>query len=194
MKKKILSALLLFFIILSCVFVSSPVKTPVAAAAEGENSEAEVLKSRFLNMLNHNFVYGEAFYSTESLINSSMPALLDLRDSEDEDFIAEKYVRDYVFNMYGLELGNIENINADFPTKKGFVFIIPRGFSVYSHELLKIKENEDGSFTVTTQVYIDDHDANESALLCETLFAKNDASSFGFTIEYSKFFDVFNKI
>lgn len=194
MKKKILSFVLLFFIILSCVFVSSPVKTPVAAAAEGENSEAEVLKSRFLNMLNHNFVYGEAFYSTESLINSSMPALLDLRDSEDEDFIAEKYVRDYVFNMYGLELGNIENINADFPTKKGFVFIIPRGFSVYSHELLKIKENEDGSFTVTTQVYIDDHDANESALLCETLFAKNDASSFGFTIEYSKFFEGFNKI
>lgn len=194
MKKKILSFILLFFIILSCVFVSSPVKTPVAAAAEGENVEAEVLKSRFLNMLNHNFVYGEAFYSTESLINSSMPALLDLRDSEDEDFIAEKYVRDYVFNMYGLELGNIENINADFPTKKGFVFIIPRGFSVYSHELLKIKENEDGSFTVTTQVYIDDHDANENSLLCETLFAKNDASSFGFTIEYSKFFEGFNKI
>lgn len=194
MKKKILSFILLFFIILSCVFVSSPVKTPVAAAVPCENSEAEVLKSRFLNMLNHNFVYGEAFYSTESLINSSMPALLDLRDSEDEDFIAEKYVRDYVFNMYGLELGNIENINADFPTKKGFVFIIPRGFSVYSHELLKIKENEDGSFTVTTQVYIDDHDAPESALLCETLFAKNDASSFGFTIEYSKFFDGFNKV
>lgn len=194
MKKKILSFILLFFIILSCVFVSSPVKTPVAAAVPSENSEAEVLKSRFLNMLNHNFVYGEAFYSTESLINSSMPALLDLRDSEDEDFIAEKYVRDYVFNMYGLELGNIENINADFPTKKGFVFIIPRGFSVYSHELLKIKENEDGSFTVTTQVYIDDHDANENSLLCETLFAKNDASSFGFTIEYSKFFEGFNKI
>lgn len=194
MKKKILSFILLFFIILSCVFVSSPVKTPVAAAAEGENSETEVLKSRFLNMLNHNFVYGEAFYSTESLINSSMPALLDLRDSENEDFIAEKYVRDYVFNMYGLELGNIENINADFPTKKGFVFIIPRGFSVYSHELLKIKKNEDGSFTATTQVYIDDHDAPESALLCETLFAKNDASSFGFTIEYSKFFEGFNKI
>ncbi len=194
MKKRILSALLLILVVLTCIFVSSPVKTPVAAAASDESISEGVLKSRFLNMLNHNFVYGEDFYSAEAMINSSMPALLDLRDSENEDFIAENFVRDYVFNMYGVELGNIEDINSDFPSKENFVFIIPRGFSVYSHELLKIKENEDGSFTVTTQVYIDDHDSADELLLCETLFVKNEKSTFGYSIEFSKIFEATNKM
>ncbi len=194
MKKRILSVFLLLFVVLTCIFVSAPVKTPVAAAAPSEDVPLGVLKSRFLNMLNHNFVYGEDFHSSEALVNASMPALLDLRDSEDEDFIAEEYVRDYIFNMYGVELGGLEGINADFPSKENFVFIIPRGFSVYTHELLKFKENEDGSFTVTTQVYIDDHDSSQELLLCETLFSENKQSSFGYSIEYSKIFEASNKM
>ncbi|MBQ8203930.1 MAG: hypothetical protein IJZ75_06595 [Clostridia bacterium] len=184
MKKKLFAIVLVFAVVLSCTFLSSPIKTPVAAA--GEEESLQVLKARFLNMLNHNFVYGSSFYDTEALVNDSMPALLELRDTVDEDYIDEAYVKDYVFNMYGIELGNLQNINTDFPQKDGFVFIVPRGFSVYSHQILKIVENEDNSFSVTTQVYVDDHDKKQEPFLCETLFAENKESSFGYSIVYSK--------
>lgn len=183
MKKKILAVFLLAAVLISCAFISSPLKTPVVAA--NEDISVGVLKSRFLNMLNHNFVYGEDFKSTEALVNASMPALLDLRDSEDEDYIKEEYVKEYIFNMYGIELGNLYNLNSDFPQKEGFVFIVPRGFTVYSHTLLKIKANEDDSFFVTTFVQVDAHDEKQETILCETLFAKCENSSFGYSIVYS---------
>ncbi|MBQ6713946.1 MAG: hypothetical protein IJN15_00170 [Clostridia bacterium] len=187
MKNKILASLLVICVCLSCVLLSSPLKTnPVSAADSQSAVSEEVLKTRFLNMLNHNYVYGESFYDIESMVNDSMPALLHLRDAEDEDFIKEEYVKEYILNMFGTELGDIGEINADFPKKDGFVFIMPRGFSVYKHEILKITENEDGSYSVTSKILINPHDSSEENLICETLFEKNHKSSFGYTIMYSK--------
>lgn len=187
MKKKFLAALLIICVCFSCVFLSSPLKTnPVAAANSTEDISEGVLKTRFLNMLNHNFVYGDSFYDIEAMVNDSMPALLHLRDAEDEDFIKEDYVKEYILNMFGTELGEIDEINADFPQKEGFIFIMPRGFTVYKHEILKMTENEDNSFSVTSKIKVNPHDNSEETLICETLFVKNFNSSFGYTIMYSK--------
>ena len=187
MKKKILAAFLVICVCLSCVLLSSPSKTTSVVAADSTANVSEgVLKARFLNMLNHNYVYGESFYDTESMINDSMPALLHFRDAEDEDFIKEDYVKEYILNMFGTELGEIGKINADFPQKEGYVFILPRGFTVYNHEILQMKENEDNSFSVISSVKVNPHDNSEENLICETLFVKNYKSSFGYTIMYSK--------
>ena len=187
MKKKILAELLVICVCVSCIMLSSPLETnPVAAAdSQGDISEG-VLKTRFLNMLNHNYVYGESFYDIESMINDSMPALLHLRDAEDEDFIKEEFVKEYILNMFGTELGELTEINADFPQKEGYIFILPRGFTVYKHEILKMTENEDNSFSVTSKIKVNPHDNSEEILICETLFVKNYKSSFGYTIMYSK--------
>lgn len=187
MKKKFLAALLVICVCFSCILLSSPHNSnPVVAADSSADISEGVLKTRFLNMLNHNYVYGDSFYNIESMINDSMPALLHLRDAEDEDFIKEDYVKEYILNMFGTELGKIENINPDFPKKEGYIFILPRGFTVYNHEIIQMTENEDNSYSVISKIKINPHDNAEENLLCETLFIKNYKSSFGYTIMYSK--------
>lgn len=141
-----------------------------------------VYASRFLNMLNHNFVYGSDFLEVENIINSSMPALVKYLNPELENYIEETYVADYIFNMYGIDFVDFKNINTDFEQLDGFVYMIPRGYSVYNHEIVSITENEDGSFSVVTSVAISSHDGETVNDICETLFVRNEQSPFGFAI------------
>ena len=165
-------------------------KTDVITVADnGANTpdEAKVLESRFLNMLNHSFVYNDDFYSVDALVNSSMPALLDLRDSEDDSYIKEIYVADYLYNMYGIEIADLSEVNSEYGKKDGYIYIVPMGFEVYNHSIVNITENEDGSFTVKTKVEISSHDGIVSTETCESLFIQNEDSLFGYNILYSEF-------
>ncbi len=146
---------------------------------------SKILEARFLNMLNHNFVYDETFDSVEDIINSSMPALLEHRDSEDDAFISQTYVEDYIFNMYGITDVDFAEINKEFDRKDGFVYILPRGFSNYSHSITSVTANEDGSYTVTTRLTENGHDSTAFTDTCTTLFVPNSQSAFGFNIIYS---------
>lgn len=161
------------------------VKTVAHSQAAPEASR--VLESRFLNMLNHNFAYGEDFSFEEDLVNASALALLNMRESEDSSYIAEGIVADYIFDMYGVEIKDFSSFNASFPQKSGYVYIIPRGYSEYSNKIASVSENEDGSFTVITEVEVATHDNGTESILCETLFVKNESSRFGFSIISSDF-------
>lgn len=143
---------------------------------------SRVLESRFLNMLNHNFVYDESFYTVEDIVNDSVIALLDMKEDEDSSFISEAIVKDYIFNMYGIEIDDFSEINPDFPKKEGYVFILHRGYSEFDHKMLSVNENEDGSYTVKTKVSVSSHDGIAITETCETLFVPNSDSSFGFVI------------
>ena len=88
---------------------------------------------------------------------------------------------DYLYNMYGVEVENLSSVNEGFPKKEGYVYIIPRGYTVYKHTIDSVKLNEDGSYTVTTDVIIDSHDGDEEGKAV-TLFVKNSDSRFGFNI------------
>ena len=96
---------------------NSASKTDVITVSNSDKTSADyskILESRFLNMLNHNFVYDSTFDSVEDMVNESMPALLGFRDSEDDSFIAENFVADYVFNMYEMyHIEALENAFAD---------------------------------------------------------------------------------
>ena len=172
---------------------SNGIITPVSDKSDLPDS-SKVRQARFLNMLNHSFVYNEAFNSVEDIVNASVPALLNMRDPVNESYIAESFVKDYVYNMYGVEIEDFSNINSDFAHLDGYVYIIPRGFSVFSHKIDSVSLNEDGSFTVVTSVSIDSHDGDSTSRKVVSLFVKNDHSQFGYNIISSEISDSLNDI
>ena len=199
MKKNIIKSIALLLVVVMFCFVNLPVSSVNSAPQSDIISQKtnvinvssvvkksldinEVYAARFLNMLNHNFVYDDSFKSVEDIVNDSMPALLNLRESEEDAIISETIVSDYIYNMYGIEDIDYSSINTEFERIEGYVYIIPRGFSVYKHEIAAITENEDGSFTVLTEVTISSHDSSAYTDVCETLFVRNEKSSFGFSI------------
>ena len=165
----------------SSVIALKPAETvdnkPAGQAADTD----KVLEARFLNMLNHSFAYGEDLGSVEALVNCSVAALCNMDGGAEESFMDETRVKDYLYNMYGVEVENLSSVNAEFPKKDGYVYIIPRGYTVYKHTVDSVMLNEDGSYTVTTLVNIDSHDGEENGRAV-TLFVKNSDSQFGFSI------------
>ncbi len=183
MKRKYFVCLSLALLMLtsSSVIALKPAETvdnkPAVQAADTD----KVLEARFLNMLNHSFAYGEDLGSIEALVNCSVAALCNMDGGAEESFMDETRVKDYLYNMYGVEVENLSSVNAEFPKKDGYVYIIPRGYTVYKHTVDSVMLNEDGSYTVTTLVNIDSHDGEENGRAV-TLFVKNSDSQFGFNI------------
>lgn len=146
-------------------------------------SEKKIGEARFLNMLNHSFVYGDDFFSVEDMVNASMPALI---SNIEDGYIAEVFVKNYIFDMFGIEIEDFSLINAHLDAKEGYVPVMATGYTVYEHKAISLKENEDGSFTFITEVIIDAHDSEKITDRCETLFVKNEASAFGYSIIFSE--------
>ena len=153
---------------------------PDNTASTNNVDTEKVLETRFLNMLNHSFAYDEELASVEDLVNCAVVALC-ASGSTDGSFIEESRVEDYLYNMYGVEVENLSSVNESFPKKEGYVYIIPRGYTVYKHTIDSVRLNEDGSYTVTTNVVLDSHDGCEEGKAV-TLFVKNSDSQFGYNI------------
>ena len=181
MKKGILSITALAVVLLIS-FTSLTVK-PAANATEKKPavtvSEEKALGARFLNMLNHNFVYNDAFESVYEMTACSEVALL---DKAEDGYIKQSLIAGYLYNMYGVENADFASVTKDFPQRENYVYVIPRGFSVYKHSAPVITENEDGSYTVVTDVEISSHDSDAETAKATTLFVKNENSAFGFNI------------
>ena len=174
-------AVLASFSVISANPADETVSSTAGNTVSSENADAEkVLEARFLNMLNHSFAYDEELSSVEDLVNCAVTALC-VTGGADDSFIEESRVADYLYNMYGVEVENLSSVNAEFPKKDGYVYIIPRGYTVYKHTVDSVMLNEDGSYTVTTLVNIDSHDGEENGRAV-TLFVKNSDSQFGFNI------------
>ena len=88
--------------------------------------------------------------------------------------------------MYGIEIVDLAEYNAGYPQKDGYIYLVPQGFTVYKHSNARILENEDGTYTVTTDVSVEGHDGEYKTLTAKTMFVKNSASAFGFNIVYSE--------
>ena len=194
MRKKITIAVSLLLCICMLSFVSvSGAKIPETIVAT-ENSDVmtvanstktyeKALESRFLNMLNHSFVYDSDFYDDQTVVNNSVLALLDLAE---DGFVAETYVRDYIFNMYGKNITDFSGINTAFEKRQGYVYVVPRGYSVYKHTAVSVTDNLDGSYTVVTDVEISLYDGSVITDTATTVFLQNAESQFGYNIVYSE--------
>lgn len=184
--KKVIALLLSVVTIALC----SSLMTPVVA--EGANSNANVsdgvtvsaVETRFLNMLNHNFVYNSDFENADTIVNNSILAILNLRDSEDQDYIAEDYVKNFVKDMYGIEIVDMSNLNSEFPHKDGYLYIVPRGYTTYTHKIVSVNQNDDGSYTVVSDITVKNHDSDAKSQKAVSLFVKNDDSAFGYNMIY----------
>ena len=185
--KKALSLLLSLIMLSICSSLIAPIAVggqPVAAATAQEKAE-NVNEARFLNMLNHNFVYNSDFEDADVIVNNSVLALLNLRDSENEDYINEAYVKGFVKDMYGIEIADMSALNAEYPQLAGYLYIIPRGYTSYEHKIVSVETNPDGSYTVVSDVVVGAHDSGAKAQKAVSLFVKNEASAFGYNMIYS---------
>ena len=190
MRKNVIAAvaLLLCVCLLSFVKVSNKNAAKVEVASRSREvitvaDNTKALESRFLNMLNHSFVYDNDFYDKGTLVNNSVLALLDLADN---GFVSETYVSDYIFNMYGINVADFSDINVDFEQKQGYVYIVPRGYSVCEHKIVSVTDNSDGSYTVVTNVEISLDDGTVITDTATTVFLQNAESQFGYNIVYSE--------
>jgi hypothetical protein len=151
-----------------------------------ENSEvvSNVLKARFENMLNNNFVYDLDFYSHKAIIENSILALLDKGvDGE----IEKDLVLGFIADMYGLQV-DAKACEYEFaPASEGMFVILPRGYSEYEHTIMNINE-EEGGYTVTSSVLVLSHDGEQYVTTATTEFVPNEGSSFGYNIISSSLF------
>ena len=184
--KKFLSLVLCAVVLAVCVSLVAPCVSNVSevSAATEEKVVKSANEARFLNMLNHNFVYNSDFDDVDTIVNNATLAILDLRDENNEDFISETYVKGFVNDMYGIEIVDMSELNAEFPKAEGYVYIIPRGYTNYEHSIVSIKQNEDGSYTVVSEVTSYDHDGAPKTQKAVSLFVENEESAFGYNIIY----------
>ena len=184
--KKILSLVICVVMLVVCSSLIAPAineGTKVSAATQSD-VKLDPNEARFLNMLNHNFVYNNDFDDADTIVNNASLALLDLRDADNQDYIADIYVKDFVKDMYGIEIADMSSINADCPKLDGYLYIIPRGYTTYKHTIVSVSENEDGSYTVVSEVASQNHDAKAKSEKAVSLFVKNSESAFGFNMIY----------
>ncbi|MBR4761154.1 MAG: hypothetical protein IK086_00775 [Clostridia bacterium] len=165
--------------VFACAFSPASANTK-AVAAKPENG---VLKARFQNMLNRNFVYNADFENADVVTENAILALLDKRDAENPDYISTAVVTDFVKDMYGIEIVDVRQDESVY--KEGYIYIMPRGFTAYENKVENIAANEDGSFTVTSSVTVFPHDGEQFITKGETLFVPNAESAFGYSIIYS---------
>lgn len=184
--KKLLSLFLSIVMIAVCSSLIAPTATASSEVSVSSADEitANVNEARFLNMLNHNFVYGSDFDNADTIVNNSVLALLDLRDSENEDYIAETFVKGFVNDMYGIDITDLSELNDEFPKLENFVYIIPRGYTTYSHKIISVEQNEDGSYTVVSDVITTNHDTAAKSQKAVSLFVENENSAFGYNMIY----------
>lgn len=184
--KKVLSLVLCLAMLVVCASLIAPMvnEGSQVSAVTAQEVESNVNEARFLNMLNHNFVYNGDFDNVDTIINNSVLALLDLRDSTNSDYIDDTYVKGFVKDMYGIDVVDMSTLNAEYPKLDGYVYIIPRGFTSYNHKITSIEQNEDGSYTVVSDVTVGNHDAADRSQKAVSLFVKNDESAFGYNMIY----------
>ena len=198
MRKNMIFSLVLIFCVVVLAFACAKTDSPAAKNTEIQKGEVitvsqasntidKVLESRFLNMLNHNFVYDDAFYDDAFLVEDSMLSLL---DKAEDSYLEETVLRDYLFNMYGKNYENLDFLGEDLLDKDGYVYILPRGYSEYNHKIASVTDNKDGSFTVITNLEIIGADNTVENVKCETLFLQAEDSDFGFNLLYSDIIEV----
>lgn len=187
MKKSFLISLsvLCIAVILSSVFISPATTTKVQA----ETKISEVLtqeETNLLAMLNRNYVYGADFDYADNVVECSFNALTEKIDND--GFIKDEFVVDFVKNMYGIEIIDLSDYNKQYGVKNGYVYA-NLGITEYKHSSIKTKVNEDGTITALTDIAITSLDGDADYYKCSTLFVKNDDSDFGYSIVTSEIFN-----
>ena len=177
-------ALLSLFLI-CCLCMNGFILPPLETIAEDEPvivtvaDDSKIAEAKIQNLLNLNNVYGDDFTNNEALVNA---AAINLRSYANENgFIENNVVVSYLKDIYDIDVEINDTINVNLPQKQGYVYLIPRGYSAYTHEIISVNECED-FITVVSLVFVDTHDGQISIGTATTKLVKNAKSSFGYNI------------
>lgn len=182
MSKKGFFAIVLSVLLLSCCILGTHISS---SAEERTVQPAKVqieLDSRIENMLKSNRVYNDTFYNQKELAEE---VAISLKDRAVEGYIATKAVEDLVFAMYSINIDASSISYPNIPSVDGYMPLVARGYTSYSHKITGVLDEGDGAVTVYSDVTVDCHDGNPEVLPCETLFVLCEESPFGYNIVYS---------
>ena len=188
MKKVFLMAVvsLCAAVIFSSLFISSASeKSDVTQKNDEKISEEQI----FVDMLNHNYVYGEDFDNADRVINRSANAL-SMYKTDSGNFIGQHYVADFVKNMYGISVVDFSGLNEGYPKKQDCVYVLPFEYTSFCHSNPKISENEDGTVSVKTEVTVTDCNGRANDYEANSVFVKCSESEFGYYILYSEISEI----
>ncbi len=171
MKYRVFCFISVFVLMLFCC------NFPMATAQAQTEPVETTAYARFENMLNHNRLFGEDFSDTNTVVENSIISLLSKRE---EDFIKEDIVSCFVYNMYSLDIEDYK-ANTNAPVREGYIFILPRGYDDFSHEIVSVTKS--GTlYCVISEVTFNTHDGVQEKATCETVFLENEDSAFGYNI------------
>ena len=170
-------------ILSSVVFSGTSVKTAAETNKPALSETAE--EAALLNIINANFVYGADFDDVDNIVNCSVNKFK--ANVSDEGYVSDKLVKEFVYDMYGIEIVDLSKLNPEYEFKPGYVYALP-AYTEYKHENIKISENEDGTLTAVTDISVTSLDGDTDNLKAKTLFVKNNNSKFGYNIVYSEIF------
>lgn len=178
--KRILTVLLAMLIVFTTgLFSLSAVGVP-ATGEELINAEPDkllVMTNRFENMLNNNFAYGEELSSVSSLLNAAQLSLL---DKNEDGKIANSVLIDFVKDMYGVDAGVYADEGKEVLSRDGYTDILPRGYSIYTHKIVDFHANDDGTFTVYSEVEVESHDGQTEIMEAVSRFVPAVGSRFSY--------------
>lgn len=181
MKRFVLLSLFLIGCLCMNGFILPPVEQPSApnAAVQPPADQEKVEEARILNLLNLNNIYGDDFTNNEALVNA---AAINLRSfATANGFIENGIITSYIKDIYDIDLEINDNINVNMPKKQGYVYLIPRGYSSYTHEIVSISRSED-FIKVVSLVSVNSHDGLDVVGTATTILFINENSSFGYNI------------
>lgn len=181
---KRLIAVCLFLTCCLCMngFISMPEQTvktenPVVSVVTPDADLVE--NARIENLLNRNNVYGDDFLNNEKLTNLAAVALRSYAD--DNGFIDEAIITAYIKDLYDIDLVITDDINADMPKKAGYVYLIPRGFAMYNHDVVSVTDCND-FIVVTSNVTVYYHDGGQVTGVATTILIENNNTAYGYNI------------
>ena len=176
--KRALWVLTVFLLVFATGTLSLSVSsTPAKAADETALPKSAVTAARFETMLNHNYVFADAFHSVSVVTEQSCLALLS--DAED-GVLANTALIPFIKDMYGIDPSVLADEGNEPLALNGTTVIKPRGYTRYTHTVTKITENVDGTFTVYSTVWADAHDENGLFYESVSRFVPAESSRFGY--------------
>ncbi len=152
---------------------------PDEIVIETEFSGEKAFESHIVNLLNLNNVYGEDFTDNEKLVNKAAISMRSYANAN--GFIEEAVITSFVKDMYDIDLVITDDINKDMPKREGFVYLIPRGYTLYNHTIMDITDMGE-YLSVTSSVNILYHNNYVEVGTATTKLIKNPNCSFGYSI------------
>ena len=186
--KRISVILIMVLIVLATgIFSLSALGMPTENEATVTPDGDMVIASRFENMLNNNFAYGDEFSSVSDILLASELSLL---DKSVDGKLANAELIGFVKDMYGVDADLFADEGKEPIDINGVTEVLPRGYGVYTHKVTKVTENEDGTYTVYSDVISQDHDGNACEYEAISSFVKNDNSRFGYILISSELLEL----